>query len=208
MPKARSDDLRSATEEALRVLEGLGARLHNVRLRPLRDYYAVWTVIEAPETFAIQRRALIERPQPNPNRFVPFTLTGRPAAVTCTGFGKAGLPLGMHLIGRPFDDANVLGIAHAYEQATGWSQRRAIISPQLKPAPIAHHAPAIPVSTMDPRIVDLCAQAAASAGLHLPDRPFALLCSKAPSLLEMTDRVRGSHNRNDPANVFTLPRAV
>ena len=56
-----NDELRSATDEALKVLEKLGARSHDVRLRALRDYHDVWTLIEEPETFAVQRRALIER---------------------------------------------------------------------------------------------------------------------------------------------------
>ncbi len=268
---AGNDELRSATEEALRVLQGLGARLHDVRLRPLRDYYDVWTLIEEPETFAIQRQALIERPQdfgsvflertliacliqgadyvraqqersrmlgemhevfadcdvlvtpgagpapkldpglakwPSPNRFVPFAITGNPALVVCTGFSKAGLPLSMQLVGKPFVDADVLRIAHAYEQAAGWSQRRAVVSPGAKPAPIAYSAPALSVSTMDRKIVDLCAQAAQRAGLRLADQHFALLCAAAPSLLAMIDRVRGSQEQPlAPANVFVFPRA-
>ena len=39
-----------------------------MRLRPLRDYYDVWTLIEEPETFAIQRQTLIERPHDGANR--------------------------------------------------------------------------------------------------------------------------------------------
>ena len=62
---------------------------------------------------------------------------------------------------------------------------------------------------MNLKIVDLCAQAAERAGLRLPDQQFALLCSKAPRLLEMIDRVRGLHERPlEPANVFMFPPAV
>ena len=42
-------------------LPQVAQEIRDVRLRPLRDYYAVWSVIEAPETFAIQRGALIDR---------------------------------------------------------------------------------------------------------------------------------------------------
>ena len=114
----------------------------------------------------------------------------------------------MQIVGKPFDDANVLGIAHAYEQATGWSRRRAMISPEAKLAPITYNAPAISASAMDRKIVDRCAQAAQSAGLRLNDQHFALLCNAAPRLLEMIDRVRGWQQRPmEPANVF-IPRPV
>jgi aspartyl-tRNA(Asn)/glutamyl-tRNA(Gln) amidotransferase subunit A len=62
--EGRTDaELARSTEEALRVLRALGATSETVRLRPVRDYCDVWTLIEAPETFSIQRRALVERPQ-------------------------------------------------------------------------------------------------------------------------------------------------
>ena len=47
-------------------------------------------------------------------------LTGGPAVSVPCGFSKAGLPVGLQLVGRQFDDATVLRAAHAYESATGW----------------------------------------------------------------------------------------
>lgn len=49
-----------------------------------------------------------------------FNSTGLPAISTPAGFTEAGLPIGLQLIGRPFEDELVLGAAHAYEQATNW----------------------------------------------------------------------------------------
>ena len=49
-----------------------------------------------------------------------FNSTGLPAISTPAGFTEAGLPIGLQLIGRPFEDELVLGAAHAYEQATSW----------------------------------------------------------------------------------------
>jgi len=37
----------------------------------------------------------------------------------------------MQLAGRPFDDATVLRAAHAYEQATGWRNRRPVLKPNM-----------------------------------------------------------------------------
>lgn len=48
----------------------------------------------------------------------PFDVTGHPACSVPAGMVN-GLPTGMMLIGRHFDDATVLRVAHAYEQAVG-----------------------------------------------------------------------------------------
>ena len=54
----------------------------------------------------------------------PFNLTGFPAITVPCGFGDDGMPIGLQLAGRPFDEVTVLRAAHAYEQATEWHQRR------------------------------------------------------------------------------------
>jgi aspartyl-tRNA(Asn)/glutamyl-tRNA(Gln) amidotransferase subunit A len=51
-------------------------------------------------------------------------LAGLPAVSVRCGFSASGLPIGLQIIGRPFDEAGVLRAAHAYEQATGWLARR------------------------------------------------------------------------------------
>ncbi|HET7875055.1 MAG TPA: amidase [Methylomirabilota bacterium] len=54
----------------------------------------------------------------------PFNVTGHPAASVPCGFTPEGLPIGMQLIGRPFDEATVLRAADAYQRATDWHRRR------------------------------------------------------------------------------------
>jgi aspartyl-tRNA(Asn)/glutamyl-tRNA(Gln) amidotransferase subunit A len=54
----------------------------------------------------------------------PASLAGTPALSLPCGFTASGLPIALQLIGRPFDEATILGIAHAYEQATQWRRRR------------------------------------------------------------------------------------
>ena len=53
----------------------------------------------------------------------PASLASLPAVAVPSGFSRAGLPLSLQLIGRPFGEAPLLAAAHAYEQATGWSRR-------------------------------------------------------------------------------------
>jgi len=54
----------------------------------------------------------------------PFNLNGFPAITVPCGFSNEGLPIGLQLVGRPFDEEDVLRVAHAYEQATEWHRRR------------------------------------------------------------------------------------
>ena len=48
---------------------------------------------------------------------VPFNLTQQPAASVPCGFSKDGLPVGLQIVGRMFDDAGVLAASYAYEMA-------------------------------------------------------------------------------------------
>ena len=54
----------------------------------------------------------------------PFNLSGQPALSVPCGFDDKGLPAGLQIAGRPFDEATVLQIGAAYESATDWTSRR------------------------------------------------------------------------------------
>ena len=54
----------------------------------------------------------------------PFNLTGLPAISIPCGFTSTGLPIGLQIAGKPFDEATVLRVAHAYEQHTDWHRRQ------------------------------------------------------------------------------------
>ncbi|KPK46575.1 MAG: hypothetical protein AMJ77_05755 [Dehalococcoidia bacterium SM23_28_2] len=54
----------------------------------------------------------------------PFNLTGQPVISLPCGFDSQGLPIGLQIVGRPFDEETVLRVGHAYEQATEWHARR------------------------------------------------------------------------------------
>ena len=54
----------------------------------------------------------------------PWNGLGLPALSLPCGFSAAGLPVALQVAGRPFDEATVLRVGHAYEQATEWSKRR------------------------------------------------------------------------------------
>ena len=54
----------------------------------------------------------------------PFNLAGTPAISINCGFNSQGLPIGLQIGGRPFDEATVLRVAHAYEQHMPWHTMR------------------------------------------------------------------------------------
>ena len=54
----------------------------------------------------------------------PGNVTGLPALSVPCGFTSTGLPIGLQVIGRPFDEAGVLRVGQAYESATDWGSRR------------------------------------------------------------------------------------
>ena len=58
-----------------------------------------------------------------------FNATGHPALNVCCGFDSAGLPIGLQLVGRMWDEASVLLAGYAYEQATDWHTRRPSVIP-------------------------------------------------------------------------------
>ncbi len=61
----------------------------------------------------------------NTNR--PANFTGHPAISIPCGFSRAGLPIGLQLIGPRWGEAKLLAIARAYEQAANWHTRHPTI---------------------------------------------------------------------------------
>lgn len=54
----------------------------------------------------------------------PWNLTGQPACTVPCGFTGDGLPIGLQLVGRRFDDATVLRAAAAFEEVEPWAATR------------------------------------------------------------------------------------
>jgi aspartyl-tRNA(Asn)/glutamyl-tRNA(Gln) amidotransferase subunit A len=58
---------------------------------------------------------------------IPVNLAGTCAISVPAGFSAAGLPIGLQLVGKPFGEETILRAAHAFEQATEWHTRKAVI---------------------------------------------------------------------------------
>lgn len=53
----------------------------------------------------------------------PISVLGLPSLSVPIGWSRGGLPIGMQLVGRPFDEAGILGIGMAYETVADFGRR-------------------------------------------------------------------------------------
>ncbi|MHA1671679.1 MAG: amidase [Promethearchaeota archaeon] len=54
----------------------------------------------------------------------PFNMTGLPAASIPSGWTKSGLPIGMQIVGRRYDEKTVLQVSKAYEEIAPWQDKK------------------------------------------------------------------------------------
>ena len=59
-----------------------------------------------------------------PSFTAPFNLTGLPAISVPAGFTADGLPVGMQVVGKPFDESTIMRVAYTYQQHARWFERR------------------------------------------------------------------------------------
>jgi aspartyl-tRNA(Asn)/glutamyl-tRNA(Gln) amidotransferase subunit A len=105
--------------QALRLRAKLTAEVDSA----LRSYDVLVTAGSfdvAPPIRMVPKYSIIMRPLLP----APFNLSKHPAISVCCGFNQSGLPLGIQIAGRTFDEVTVLKVAHAYEAATTWRNRR------------------------------------------------------------------------------------
>jgi aspartyl-tRNA(Asn)/glutamyl-tRNA(Gln) amidotransferase subunit A len=78
---------------------------------------AITTLKENPETLRPTELLLLRNTR-------PFNVWGLPATSVPCGFTRSGLPIGLQIAGPHWGDSLVLSLAHAYEQATDWHNRK------------------------------------------------------------------------------------
>jgi aspartyl-tRNA(Asn)/glutamyl-tRNA(Gln) amidotransferase subunit A len=106
-------------------------KAQKVRTLVLRDFQRAFErvdVIVAPTTPGVAFR-MGEREDPlqmylNDVFTIPVNLAGLPGLSMPAGFTQAGLPIGLQIIGKAFDEATLLRTANAYEGATDWRARK------------------------------------------------------------------------------------
>jgi aspartyl-tRNA(Asn)/glutamyl-tRNA(Gln) amidotransferase subunit A len=58
----------------------------------------------------------------SPMQTIPFNVTGHPAMSVPVGLASDGLPIGVQIVGRPFDEATVFRVCRAVEVFSGWEK--------------------------------------------------------------------------------------
>jgi aspartyl-tRNA(Asn)/glutamyl-tRNA(Gln) amidotransferase subunit A len=79
---------------------------------------------EAPLMTEVGKWDVYREPLPT----MPFNVTGYPTLTICSGYGSHGMPVGIQLTARPFEEPLLLRVGHAYERETTWRQRRPVIA--------------------------------------------------------------------------------
>ena len=79
------------------------------------------TPIAAP---VLEGEDAVERARQLTRFTAPFNLTGLPALSVPCGFTKDGLPIGLQIVSRAWNEAGVLRTGYAYQEATDWHKRK------------------------------------------------------------------------------------
>jgi aspartyl-tRNA(Asn)/glutamyl-tRNA(Gln) amidotransferase subunit A len=142
-PELFSPELRQRLYANYFILAGDYARTNRVRRLAQERFAAVFRQvdllaapgtavpawpIEAAAVAAHDRRTGEATEQPPSSILLrttaPANVTGLPAVTVPCGFTSGGLPIGLQLVARPFEEPRILAAAQAYEQATDWHLRR------------------------------------------------------------------------------------
>lgn len=102
--------------EVLDVLQGVDALICPTNLQPPGLIDAVKETVDSEE--AMEKKVILRRIST-----YPFSMANIPALALPMGFTGKGLPLSLQVAAKPFAEATVFSIAHAYEQATAWHTR-------------------------------------------------------------------------------------
>jgi aspartyl-tRNA(Asn)/glutamyl-tRNA(Gln) amidotransferase subunit A len=137
-----------ARYSAVEYLEALGER--NALARRMNRFHQAYDLLITP---ALPRPAFTagrEVPEAWPERrwmtwtpfTYPFNLTGQPAISVPCGFTRAGLPIGLQIVGPPGRDDLVLAAAASYQQAAPLTRRRPRLPPGRRAAAASGQLPA------------------------------------------------------------------
>src|SRR5262245_39133078 len=133
---------RTAAEKGMAITLADYARSYEAKSKLARDL-ALWhqkydlllapvTPTAAPPVETLYNSEAFPRWTKGAPYTLPCNLTGQPAASMPAGLTKAGLPVGLQLIGPPRSDHRVLRAMRAYESASGWRWPQAKVLESLK----------------------------------------------------------------------------
>jgi amidase len=105
--------MHSIAREVVQSLDAYDAIISPTIARPA---VRIGTLPSKPENY------LEELPEFIPYTF-PFNATGQPGFSLPNGFSKAGLPIGLQIVGRQADEVAIIGLAQQFEEARPWKDK-------------------------------------------------------------------------------------
>jgi aspartyl-tRNA(Asn)/glutamyl-tRNA(Gln) amidotransferase subunit A len=105
------DALTAATRQVLEEVDVLVTPTTPITAVPIGQESVSYGGVEEPVLMAMIRCT------------APFNASHLPALSLPCGFSPAGLPVGLQIVGRPFDERLVLRVGHAYERSMDWHLR-------------------------------------------------------------------------------------
>ena len=119
----------------INVLELLGAmqerkKIYEVMVQYFKNYDILITPTTACPAFdsGIMFPAKINGKAVRPLGAIPYTIpfnfSGHPAASIPCGWSKEGLPIGMQIVGKRFDEITVLQVSKAFEEIAPWQDKK------------------------------------------------------------------------------------
>ncbi len=138
----RPDDIGADVRERLRYGTTVGAQDYAQARRDRETVRRLWTnVLHEVDVIATPTTRIAAPPREGQDALAaaarltantsPFNLTGLPALSIPCGVTASGLPIGLQLLGKPFDEATLLAIAHQYEGKTDWNRREPPLAPEV-----------------------------------------------------------------------------
>ena len=98
--------------------------------RYFKNYDILITPTLACTAFEVGKRApnKIDGKEISPLDWLPFTypfnITGHPAASIPCGWSNDGLPIGMQIVGKRFDEVKVLQVSKTFEELAPWQEKK------------------------------------------------------------------------------------
>jgi aspartyl-tRNA(Asn)/glutamyl-tRNA(Gln) amidotransferase subunit A len=112
----------------------------------------------------------------------------------------------MQIVGRPFDEAAVLRVGHAYECATGWRERRPSLTPDAPKEVLQEPAAATETVALDAETRRVLDAALARAGYPLTAAQRSMIDRVALQVLAAARRLPRDHGfADEPAATFHFP---
>ncbi|MFZ5810360.1 MAG: amidase [Chloroflexota bacterium] len=133
-PQAFGEDVfqRLQNGAALTSAQYIQARKTQTVLRKqFSDFFRHFDVLITPATPVtaplIDGKDALEQARILTRFTAPFNLTGLPAMSLPCGFSREGLPIGLQIVAKPWDEESLFQAGYAYEQAAGWWMKRPLL---------------------------------------------------------------------------------